>query len=53
MPGTQSEKVQDELRARGHVVTVARESVGGVALIGIDPTTGQATAVGSATGKME
>jgi gamma-glutamyltranspeptidase / glutathione hydrolase len=53
VPGTQSEKVQDELRARGHVMTVGRESVGGVALIGIDPTTGQATAVGPAAGKME
>ena len=49
----QSERVQAELRARGHLVTVNREGVGGVALIGIDPTTRKATAVGPAAGKME
>jgi len=53
VPNTLSENVQAELRARGHVVTVSREGVGGVALIGIDPTTRQATAVGPAAGKME
>jgi len=42
--------VQADLRARGHVVTVTREAVGGVALIGIDPKTKQATAVGPAAG---
>ena len=53
VPNTLSEKVQADLRARGHVVTVSRGSVGGVALIGIDPKTEQATAVGPAAGKME
>ena len=42
-----------DLRARGHVVTVGRGGAGGVALIGIDPKTKQATAVGPAAGKME
>ena len=53
VPSTLSEEVQADLRARGHVVTVGREGVGGVALIGIDPKTRQATAVGPAAGKME
>jgi gamma-glutamyltranspeptidase / glutathione hydrolase len=53
VPNTLPETVQAELRARGHVVTVSREGVGGVALIGIDPKTKQATAVGPAAGKME
>jgi gamma-glutamyltranspeptidase / glutathione hydrolase len=53
VPNTLSEKVQADLRARGHVVTVSRGSVGGVALIGIDPKTKEATAVGPAAGKME
>jgi gamma-glutamyltranspeptidase / glutathione hydrolase len=53
VPTTLPETVQAELRARGHVVTVSREGVGGVALIGIDPKTKQATAVGPAAGKME
>jgi gamma-glutamyltranspeptidase/glutathione hydrolase len=53
VPNTLSEKVQDDLRARGHMVTVSRGGVGGVALIGIDPKTRQATAVGPAAGKME
>jgi gamma-glutamyltranspeptidase/glutathione hydrolase len=35
------------------VVTIGREGVGGVALIGIDPRTKQATGVGPAAGKME
>jgi gamma-glutamyltranspeptidase/glutathione hydrolase len=35
------------------MVTVSREGVGGVALIGIDHKTKQATAVGPAAGKME
>jgi gamma-glutamyltranspeptidase/glutathione hydrolase len=48
LPGT----VQADLRARGHVVTVRSSGVGGVALIGIDPKTRQATAVGPAAGKI-
>jgi len=46
-------EVQADLRARGHVVTVSSEGVGGAALIGIDSKTKQATAVGPAAGKME
>ncbi|HXJ87961.1 MAG TPA: gamma-glutamyltransferase [Candidatus Binatia bacterium] len=46
-------EVLAELRARGHLVTVSRGGVGGVALIGIDSRTKQATAVGPAAGKME
>src|SRR3954469_2333754 len=53
VPNTLPENVQVELRARGHVVTVSREGVGGVGLIGINPNTKQATAVGPAAGKME
>jgi gamma-glutamyltranspeptidase / glutathione hydrolase len=53
VPNTLPEAVQANLRARGHVVTVNRGAVGGVALIGIDPKTKQATAVGPAAGKME
>jgi gamma-glutamyltranspeptidase/glutathione hydrolase len=53
VPKTLPEAVQADLRARGHVVTLGRESVGGVALIAIDPKTRQATAVGPAAGKME
>ena len=53
VPNTLPEKVQADLRGRGHVVTVSRGAVGGVALIGIDPKTKQATAVGPAAGKME
>lgn len=53
VPNTLPETVQAELRARGHVVTASREGVGGVALIGIDPKTRQATGVGPAAGKME
>ena len=53
LPNGVSEKVQADLRARGHVVTVSRGGVGGVALIGVDPKTKQATAVGPAAGKME
>jgi gamma-glutamyltranspeptidase/glutathione hydrolase len=50
---TLPEEVKADLRARGHMVTVSRGGVGGVALIGIDPKTKQATAVGPASGKME
>ena len=53
IPTTLPEKVQVELRARGHVVTVSREGVGGVALIGIDPKTRLATAVGPSADKLE
>jgi len=53
VPNTLPEKVQADLRARGHVVTASRGGVGGVALIAIDPNTKQATAVGPAAGKME
>jgi gamma-glutamyltranspeptidase / glutathione hydrolase len=35
------------------MVTLGRGAVGGVALIGIDPKTKQATAVGPAAGKVE
>jgi gamma-glutamyltranspeptidase/glutathione hydrolase len=35
------------------VVSASRDGVGWVALIGIDPKTKQATAVGPATSKME
>jgi gamma-glutamyltranspeptidase/glutathione hydrolase len=52
VPNSLSEAVQADLRARGHVVTVSHEGVGGVALIGIDPKTKQAIAVGPAAGKM-
>jgi len=53
VPTTLPEGVQDDLRARGHVVTTSRSGVGGVALIEIDPKTKQATAVGPAAGKEE
>ena len=53
VPNTLPEAVQADLRARGHVVTASRGGVGGLALIGIDPKTKQATAVGPAAGKME
>jgi gamma-glutamyltranspeptidase/glutathione hydrolase len=53
VPNTLPEEVQADLRARGHVVTVGRGGVGGVALIGIDPKTKQATGVGPAAGKMK
>jgi gamma-glutamyltranspeptidase / glutathione hydrolase len=52
VPNTLPEAVQADLRARGHVVTTSREGVGGVALIGIDPKTKQATAVGPAADKI-
>ena len=53
VPNTLPEKVQADLRARGHVVTSSRSGVGGVALIGIDPKTKQANAVGPAAGKID
>jgi gamma-glutamyltranspeptidase/glutathione hydrolase len=53
VPNTLPEEVQADLRARGHVVTVSREGVGGVALIGIDPKSKHATGVGPAAGKVQ
>src|SRR5689334_6960542 len=53
VPNTLPESVQADLRTRGHVVTGSRSGVGGVALIGIDLKTKQATAVGPAAAKME
>src|SRR3954470_11481112 len=53
VPNTLPEAVQTDLRARGHMVTISRGGVGGVALIGIVPKTRQATAVGPASGKIE
>jgi len=53
VPNTLPETVQADLRARGHVVTVSGGGVGGVALIGIDPKSRQATAVGPAAGKID
>ena len=53
VPDSLPEKVQADLRARGHVVTASHSGVGGVALIGIDPKTRQATAVGPAADKLE
>jgi gamma-glutamyltranspeptidase/glutathione hydrolase len=52
VPNSLPEEVQAELRARGHAVTAGRGGVGGVALIGIDPKTRQAIAVGPAAGKI-
>ena len=52
VPTTLPEEVKAELKARGHVVSDVHGGVGGVALIGIDPKTRQATAVGPAAGKM-
>jgi gamma-glutamyltranspeptidase/glutathione hydrolase len=53
VPNNLPEKVRADLMARGHMVTTVRGGVGGVALIGIDSKTKQATAVGPAAGKME
>jgi len=53
VPNTLPEAEQADLRRRGHVVSVGHGGVGGVALIGIDPKTKQATAVGPAAGKLE
>ena len=52
VPNTLPETVQADLGARGHRVTVSSGGVGGVAVIGIDPKTRQATAVGSAAEKV-
>ncbi len=53
VPKTLPEEVQADLRARGHVVSIVHGGVGGVALIGIDSKSGQATAVGPAAAKIE
>jgi gamma-glutamyltranspeptidase/glutathione hydrolase len=53
VPNGLPEEVKADLKARGHVVTVVHGGVGGVALIGIDPKTKRATAVGPAAGKMD
>ncbi len=53
LPNTLPEAVQADLRARGHVVTVSTSGVGGVALIGMDAKTKQATGVGPAAGKIQ
>ena len=53
VPKTLPEEVQADLRARGHVVSIVHGGVGGVALIGIDPKTKQATAVGPAAAKLD
>ena len=52
VPNTLPETVRSDLRARGHIVTVSSGGVGGAALIGIDPKTQKATAVGPAAGKI-
>jgi gamma-glutamyltranspeptidase / glutathione hydrolase len=53
LPDAVPEAVQSDLRARGHVIKALHGGVGGVALIGIDLKTKQATAVGPAADKME
>jgi gamma-glutamyltranspeptidase/glutathione hydrolase len=53
VPSSLPEGLQADLKSRGHVVSVSRGGVGGVALIGIDPKTKQATAVGPAAWKTE
>jgi len=53
VPNTLPEGVQADLKSRGHVLSASRGGVGGVALVGIDPKTKRATAVGPATRKLE
>jgi gamma-glutamyltranspeptidase/glutathione hydrolase len=53
VPNTLPERVQADLRARGHVVTISHDGVGGAGLIGIDPKTKHATGVGPAAGKLQ
>lgn len=53
IPGTLSEEVQNELKARNHVLTLGSGRVGGAAMIGIDPKTKQAIGLGSSVGKIE
>src|SRR5690242_2006739 len=53
VPKTLPEEMQADLRTLGHVVRIVHGAVGAVGLIAIDPMTKQATAVGTAAGKME
>src|SRR5262249_22959112 len=53
VPTPLPKKVQEALRARAHVVTMARGGVGGVALSGVDPKPKQPPAVGPAAGKLD
>ncbi|HEX5410646.1 MAG TPA: gamma-glutamyltransferase [Terriglobia bacterium] len=52
VPRSVGAAVEADLKARGHVLKLGSGRVGGVALIGIDPKSKQATAVGPAAGKM-
>jgi gamma-glutamyltranspeptidase / glutathione hydrolase len=45
-----SEEIQADLKKRGHQVSLGSGSVGGVALIEIDPVSNKAVAIGSASG---
>lgn len=47
VPSTLSATAQEQLRSRGHVLTTGRGSVGGVALLVLDPVSGNAVGVGS------
>src|SRR6202522_2062079 len=53
VPNTLPKAVQAAWGAPGHMVSASRAGVGGVALIGIDRETKQATGVGPAAGKIE
>lgn len=52
VPNSLPEEVHADLRERGHVLTLNRGRVGGVALIGIDYYSKQAIGMGPAVGKM-
>jgi gamma-glutamyltranspeptidase/glutathione hydrolase len=47
VPSTLSAAAQEQLKNRGHALTTGRDSVGGVALLVLDPTSGNAVGVGS------
>jgi gamma-glutamyltranspeptidase / glutathione hydrolase len=47
VPSTLSAAAQEQLKNRGHVLTTSRGSVGGVALLVLDPASGNAVGVGS------
>jgi gamma-glutamyltranspeptidase/glutathione hydrolase len=47
VPSTLSAAAQQQLKNRGHALTTGRGSVGGVALLVLDPTSGNAVGVGS------
>ena len=53
IPRTLPEAVQNDLKVRNHVLTLGSGRVGGVALIGIDPKSRQAIAVGPSAAKRE